>query len=250
MTGKVAFLCRHPVKSLGEERIEEVTLTPGKHMPLDRVWAVCHGASEFDTTTRKWVRARNFVTQAFVPNLAQIGISYDDDAGKLTLSHPAASTIAVDPDREGERLCDWLLPLAQDKRPGPYQMARLADGHLTDVPDAHLAINSTRTLAVLEDAAGLTLSTRRFRGNIWVEGLAPWEEFDWVGKEIQLGEARLKIVEKIVRCNATTANPATGLRDVDLPRLLEDRWGHMEFGVYAQVIGGGMVRRGDSVVLA
>ncbi|MEM8790637.1 MAG: MOSC domain-containing protein [Pseudomonadota bacterium] len=249
MTASVAFLCRHPVKSLGEERLETVTIEAGQHMPWDRVWAVCHGASTFDADKPEWVKARNFVTQTFVPNLARIDMSYDEGSGHLHLAHPDAEPITVDPDTEGERLCDWLLPLAQDMRPGPYRMARLPDGRLTDSPDTHLAINSTRSLAVLEDASGMTLSTRRFRGNIWIDGLAPWEEFDWPGRELMIGEVRLKVTERILRCNATAANPATGQRDIDLPRLLDERWDHMDFGVYAQVVEGGKITAGDPVRL-
>ncbi|MEM9099148.1 MAG: MOSC domain-containing protein [Pseudomonadota bacterium] len=247
MTASVAFLCRHPVKSLGEERLEEVVLTAGKHMPWDRVWAVCHGASAFDTEQPEWVRSRNFVTQTFVPSLAQIEMQYDERSGALTLKHPNAEPITLNPETEGHRLCDWLEPLAGDMRPGPYRMARLPESGLTDFPDTHLAINSTRTLAVLEDASGQSLSPRRFRGNIWIDGLAPWEEFDWLDKEIQLGPVRIKVTDRILRCNATTANPATGRRDIDLPRLLEERWDHMDFGVYAQVIEGGTLRVGDPV---
>ncbi len=51
---------------------------------------------------------------------------------------------------------------------------------------------------------------------------------------------------RCVRCNATTANPATGKRDVQVPALLKQRFGHVDFGIYAQVVRGGTVRRGDA----
>ena len=249
MTGQVAFLCRHPVKSLGEERLTEVELEAGKHMPWDRVWAICHGNSVFDSAKPEWVRARNFVTQTFVPNLARISMEFDEGTGVLSLKHPDQEPISVDPESEGEALCKWLLPLAQAQRPGPYRLARIPNGALTDYPDTHIAINSTRSLTALEEASGTTLRPNRFRGNIWLEGLPPWEELGWVGREVAVGDARLKVTERILRCNATTANSETGFRDIAVPQVLEDQWGHMDFGVYAQVIGGGKVKTGDPVTL-
>lgn len=247
MSGKVAALYRHPVKSLGEERLEAVALGAGRHMPWDRVWAVLHGGGRFDAERPQWVGARNFVTQTFVPNLSRIVMRFDETTGKLSLDHPQADPISVNPDTEGEALCDWLLPLAGAIRPGPYRVARLPDAALTDFPDAHLALNSMSSLAALEDAAGGALARGRFRGNVWIDGFAPWEEFDWVGREITVGEARLAVTDRIQRCNATSANPATGLRDSNPSNLLKRRWGHMDFGVYARVVKGGAVRSGDPV---
>ncbi|MBY8976989.1 MOSC domain-containing protein [Rhodobacteraceae bacterium NNCM2] len=249
MMASVARICRHPVKSLGEEIVEAVTLEAGKHLPWDRVWAVCHGNSQFDAESPEWVRARNFVTQTFVPNLVQISISLDEATGKLSLDHPDAAAISVDPDADPQALCDWLLPLAEAQRPGPYRIARVPQTALTDFPDTHIALNSTSSLAALEEVAGAPLHHTRFRGNLWLDGLEPWQEFDLVGQEIKVGEARLKVVDPIRRCNATKANPATGERDVEVPELLRERWGHMNFGVYAQVIGGGRVRTGDAVAV-
>ena len=81
MQGTVAAIYRHPVKSLGEEPLEAVSLTAGKHLPWDRVWAIAHGGSLFSEEKPEWVRARSFVTQTFVPRLAQISIRYDEAAG-------------------------------------------------------------------------------------------------------------------------------------------------------------------------
>ena len=42
-----------------------------------------------------------------------------------------------------------------------------------------------------------------------------WEEFDWLGRDIRIGEAVLRVRERITRCLATTVNPDTGERDAD-----------------------------------
>ncbi len=250
MSATVARICRHPVKSLGEETLEAVTLETGRHMPWDRVWALAHGRAEFDWEAPVWAQARNFVTQTHIPELARISARFDEAAGRLTLAHPERPEITLEPaTAEGaEALAAWVAPLAT-MRPGPYRLVTLPEGALTDFADTHIALNSEASRRALSEAAGRDLAHIRFRGNIWLEGLAPWEEFDLLGREIRLGHATLRVTERIERCNATAASPATGTRDTPVTEILDTRYGHRDFGVYAQVVAGGRVALGDPLSL-
>ena len=93
------------------------------------------------------------------------------------------------------------------------------------------------------------VSPHRFRGNLWIDGLQPWDEKHWIGKTLQIGDAKLAVREEITRCKATMANPETGKRDLDTLELL-DELGHQEFGVYAEIIEGGEIKLGDSVTVS
>ena len=90
----------------------------------------------------------------------------------------------------------------------------------------------------------MELSPLRWRGNLWLNGLSPWQEFDWIGKTIQIGEAVFEVQEAIRRCLATTANPKTGERDADTLAAL-NTLGHQDFGVYATVVKSGVVQQND-----
>jgi uncharacterized protein YcbX len=118
---------------------------------------------------------------------------------------------------------------------------------LTDQDQPLVSINSTASLADLSARMGQDLSIHRFRGNIWVEGWAPWAELDLLGSEITVGGARLRVEEPIGRCRATGANPETGAQDADTMAALESGYGHTDFGIFARVISGGTVRLGDEV---
>ena len=85
----------------------------------------------------------------------------------------------------------------------------------------------------------------RFRGNVYVAGWPAWHEFDLLDREIAIGDARLKVVKRIVRCAATEVDPDTGIRDLAVPRTLMDNFGHADCGVYAEVIAGGEIAIGD-----
>ena len=94
------------------------------------------------------------------------------------------------------------------------------------------------------------IDPRRFRGNLWVDGLAPWEEFGWVDETIIIGDVRFRVEERIERCLATTANPDTGRRDADTLGGLEAGWGHRHMGVYLVALVDGRIETGQPVRLA
>jgi hypothetical protein len=50
-----------------------------------------------------------------------------------------------------------------------------------------------------------------------------------------------------VRCAATNVDPRTGIRDLAIPESLLRALGHMDCGIYAEVIAGGAVAPGDRI---
>jgi uncharacterized protein YcbX len=90
---------------------------------------------------------------------------------------------------------------------------------------------------------------RRFRANIWFSGAAPWAEFAWVGRQVQLGGATLRVLKRIPRCPATEVNPITAERDARPVAELRALYGHADLGVYAEVVEGGRFAIGDAIEL-
>ncbi len=244
---RLAHICRHPIKSVGHEEIAQVTLSAGKPMPHDRAWAVAHAAARFDQP-QGWEPKQMFLRGAAEGRLQAIRARFDEATGTLALTHPERPPFEGLMPAAGEALIEWLRPLWPESRPAPARLVARGDGGaLTDVPDPFVSILSLTSLRILGKRMGHDLSIHRFRGNFWLEGLAPWEEFDLPGREITIGTARLQVVERITRCTATCANPRTGRSDADIPAALEEHWSHADFGVYARVIEGGQVAVGDNV---
>ena len=87
------------------------------------------------------------------------------------------------------------------------------------------------------------------RGNLWIEGTTAFEEFDWIGRRLRIGQAVLKVEKRITRCAATQVNPETGHPDADTLTALKAHYGHRDFGIYAVVTEGGTVNLNDKVTL-
>jgi uncharacterized protein YcbX len=243
----VAQIWRHPIKSIGAERIGRADLTKGRTMPNDRVWALTHEKTRFDFDAPEWVSCRSFLRGSIAPLFAAVRARIDGATGRLSLSHPRLPSLTIDPEDADDRarFRDWVAPICPEGVPGPLALARVPGRGMTDSNYPSVSIKSLASLRALSEHIGVALDPRRFRGNIWLDGLAPWEEFDWVGHEITVGGTRMKVVERVVRCNATKNNPETGIRDADTLGALETHYGHKEFGVYCEVIEGGPVAEGD-----
>lgn len=248
---RVTDLWRHPVKGHGVEALDAVALASGATMPWDRVWAIAVEGAKVAPGSRAWAKCANFSRGAKSPQLMAIRAAVDEGAGRVTLSHPRQPAITVDPDDEADaaRLVAWVTPLADPGRAKPAFVVR-ADVGMTDSPFPSISILNRASLAALGERLEMDLAMERFRGNLWVEGLAPFAELDLVGREIRVGEAVLAVRETITRCVATAVDPATGVRDADTLGALEAGWGHRDFGVYAEVVDGGRVAVGDAVALA
>lgn len=245
MTGRVAHIWRHPIKSHGREAIEQVVLSEGKTMPWDRTWAVAHTAAKTDG--KSWAACANFSRVAKAPALQAITSKVDEKSEFVTLSHPDRPNLSFSPDQNVDDFLEWVAPLMPVDRPASTKILRVPGRGMTDSDFPSISLNSLSSHAALEQEMATPIALERWRGNIWIDGLEPWEEFDWIGKTVRIGSVELIVKERIQRCLATTANPATGRRDIDTLNGLKNGWGHTDFGVYALVTKTGCVKIEDTV---
>src|SRR5206468_8583157 len=114
--------------------------------------------------------------------------------------------------------------------------------------DKYVSLINRASIAALEVAMGVPVDRLRFRANVYFAGAPAWSEHDWVGSEITLGTARLRVIAPITRCAATQVNPATAERDLDIVAALKRAFGHINMGVYAEVVSAGEIAIGAAVL--
>ncbi|MFD1341061.1 MOSC domain-containing protein [Litorisediminicola beolgyonensis] len=244
MTATVAHLLRHPIKAVGREEVAETHFAAGSTMPGDRLWAIAHERATEDAVSGAWARCLHFIRGASSPQLMAVSAALSEDGTRVTLTHPGRPEITVDPEADAQKLLDWVTPLVDPDRPTPQAVVRATTRGFTDSSDAGITICNMATHRAVQERVGTPLSIHRWRGNLWLDGLAPWEEFDLVGKRLRVGDAVFEITERTERCRATEANPETGKRDADTLKALRS-WGHQDSSVQAMCIAPGRVARGD-----
>ncbi len=247
MTARLTEIFRYPIKAHGAELIETANVTSGTCLPFDRAWAAVHEESSEDGTV--WAKCRNFSRGAGAPELMAISSTLDEVSGLLTLRHPNQADLTFDPNTESDAFVAWVKPLMPENRAQTTRLVKAVQQGMTDsdFPSISLASHSSRR--AVSDKAGMDLSPLRFRSNLWFDGLAPWEENEWVGHRLKIGSAEFKVEERITRCLSTHANPETGERDANTLDALEAGWGHRDFSVAAVVVKYGTIRLGDTPVV-
>ena len=246
---RIETIYRYPVKGLTAEALEDVTLAPGETLPHDRRFALAQGDSDFDPAAPAWMPKRNFACLMVNARLALAHSAYDARTGELAIRLPGAPPFLGDTrSAEGRTaIAAHLAAYLGEEARGTPRFVEAAGHSFSDMARKVVSIIGLSSLHALEQATGTTLDPLRFRANIYVSGGSPWAEFDWIGREILLGQAKLRVVKRIVRCPATEVNPATGARDAEPPRWLREHFGHADLGVYAEVIEGGRICVGDAL---
>ena len=245
-TARLAQIWRHPVKSHGRERIIEARLEAGRALPWDRVWAVAHERSCFDVDRPMWAPPGDFARCATTPRLQQIEVQTDPGYRTITFFHPDRQplTIRCDDHGDGCEFIQWVMPISLGAPLLPARLVRAPDEAMTDTGYPSISLINLASHAAVERQLGRDLSPLRWRGNFLVEGLEPWEEMQWIGRTLRLGEAEFEVAEPIRRCRATEASPETGKRDADTLRALHEGFGHRNCGVYLKVTKGGDIQEG------
>jgi uncharacterized protein YcbX len=118
------------------------------------------------------------------------------------------------------------------------QLVQLAPG-AAHTPDSVASLISTASIGEFDP--------RRFRIMIALDGCRAYEEEEWRGRSVRVGEATLRVTDPIPRCVATKRNPDSGEIDVDTLGALQARRGSVDLGVAAAVVEPGVVRLGDAL---
>lgn len=249
MRGTVASIYRHPVKGLTPEQLSSVQLEAGAYFPHDRLYAIEVGPSGFDPENPKHISKQRFTVLARFPALARIKTRLDDATGAFHLGD--AHGFGVETrlhTQEGRATVErFLQAFLGEEAPGKLRVLESPQGYrFMDHPQGYISVMNLASVRAVEQAIGQRVDPLRFRANIYVDGLKPWAEDEWiVGQRMQLGAAGLAMFKPIVRCVATHVNLDTGERDIDMVGQLREHFGRDTLGNYFSIIEDGAVKAGD-----
>ena len=258
----VKQLFAYPIKGLTPQETDRLSLKKGHGIKGDRAFALMflEEGNSPPPEIVPWMSKKNFAVQNDWPGLAALDCNYDSQSRLLTVWQQGVELLTADIDSQIGRdrvsafFTGYLANLkptegARHPQKTPLQLVGDSSGE-TRYPDrqpVHISLLSQATLDQLSEVAGERVDVRRFRPNIVLEGMAAWEEFQLVGKEFQLGTARIDITARIGRCINIEVNPETGDRDLSLLSILRDKFGHAQTGVLATVDTDGAVAVGDGM---
>jgi uncharacterized protein YcbX len=249
MPAKIRSIYRYPVKGLSPENLPGVRLEPGRTLPADRMYAIENGPSGFDAAAPAYFPKTQFLMLMRNEQLATLDTRYEDETHTLVIRGAGRELARGDLSTKEGRLAieAFFRRFMPAELRGPPKVLH-AEGHsFSDVAAKVVSIINLASVAAIETVVGVPVHPLRFRANLYVEGWPAWHEFSLLGEELAIGDARLKVIKRIVRCAATNVDPDTGSRDLTVPATLMKTFDHADCGIYAQVIAGGEIAPGDTI---
>jgi uncharacterized protein YcbX len=246
---RIEFLYRYPVKGLTAEALEVAEVEAGGCIPWDRAFALAQGDSGFDPDAPVWRQKANFLCQMKNARAAALFSFFDPRSGMLAIRAPDGSSVVENALEEAgrERIGSFLTAYMGDEARGTPRFHHVPGHSFCDQRGKVVSLINLASLRDFEAKVGARRHRRRFRANVWFSGASAWSEREWIGRQIQVGGAVLRVVKPITRCAATEVNPETAERDADPVAELRRLYDHIELGVHAQVIEGGRFAVGDAI---
>ena len=264
--GSVGALYRFPVKSMMGEELNAASVG-SKGIVGDRLFALS------DSATGKIASAKN---PSKWPNLFSFHATYTEplNGGKIPpvrITLPNGETILSDAANISEVLSETLgkpveflsgAPSSgtlEEYWPDIEGLARrdevtneaMPAETFFDVGIVHIVTTATLDELRKNYPEG-RVEARRFRPNIVVSTLPEvtgFAEKDWVGKVLCIGETvKLKVTIQCGRCVMTTLAQADLPKDAGILRTAA-KYNSANVGIYATVIQGGKISRGDTISL-
>lgn len=253
-TLRLAALYRYPVKGLSPEPLDSAALSADSYFPGDRLYAIENGDSGFDPAAPVHRPKVRYLMLMRDEVLATLHTRYDDATRVLTLSGGGEAALSADLGTpEGRQAVeDRMRRLLPGSLRGELRLLEAPSGYrFTDSPIGFVSLVNLASVRALEDMTGAPVDPLRFRANLHLEGLEPFAELEMSGRVLEgPGGTRLRLTQRTKRCAATNVDPATGIRDLDIPRTLDARFGHRDCGIYAEVIAPGRLGVGDGLAVA
>jgi uncharacterized protein YcbX len=220
MAGTVTEIWRYPVKSMAGEKLDSAALID-TGFEGDRRWALVDGTAN---------RAGKLLTIREEEELMTYQARLHGDRVEV-----------LTPDGDARRLDGALVAGIAQASGRPLTLRDLAGANFDDSP---VLVVNMATVAAFGLEARMDMDHRRFRANLYLEGLEAEEELRWLGLHIAVGDAELEVVKPCERCVVITRDPDTTAASPELLRILTNTYDTC-MGLYCRVTRPGQVSVGD-----
>ncbi|MCX8500382.1 MAG: MOSC domain-containing protein [Alphaproteobacteria bacterium] len=260
--GVISDLYHYPIKGFSAQRVAQAQLKPNAGFPGDRQWGFAKPGDRIDPMIPSSTAKNRFYQLLQHERLAELRSEFDDETQQLTLWHRGQLLVSevLTSAAAAQRVTTVIgkfLELPPDEQP---QLAHAGLHQFTDSAASTLQLHGAwrknsialvglSSVADLAARSGRAVDPLRFRSNLYFSGFPAFAELEWLGREITLGSARLKIFERTARCMATEVEPQTGIRDLPVVKLLKQFYDHTDMGVYGAVVEAGEIKAGDELRL-
>tara|TARA_E500000081_G_scaffold145538_1_gene167519 strand:- start:243 stop:1028 length:786 start_codon:yes stop_codon:yes gene_type:complete len=261
MSATISSINYCPVKSVSFQTIEKCEIKKNIGITGDRVFAFAKDldldqAKLFekspDDRKGKWNKV---LTLKNSPALNKYNFFIKAEKLTLTLKDQEILTIDINQLSEREALSAKITELENSlKQPIILMKNNNFPFFDTSISNKVDFVNSVSLLNIqsindFQNKIEEKIEVSRFRGNIYIDGIEPWKEREWIGKIIKINNVFFKVEKNIPRCVAINLKPKTDNSSLNLLQLLKKNYNHFDMGVYLTPLNDGLINISDAIIL-
>ena len=261
MSATISSINYCPVKSVSFQTIKNCEIKKDIGIIGDRVFAFAKGldleqAKLFekrpDERKGKWNKV---LTLKNSPALNKYNFVLKDEKLTLTLKNEEILTIDINQLNQREALSSKITELESSLKQ-PIVLMKNIEWPFFDTSISNKVdfVNSVSLLNIqsindFQRKINKKIEPSIFRGNIYIDGMEPWEERAWIGKTIKINNVSFKVEKNIPRCVAINLKPQTDDNSFNLLQSLKKNYSHFEIGIYLAAIDDGEINIGNTIDL-
>jgi uncharacterized protein YcbX len=261
MTISISSINYCPVKSISFQSVQNCKIKKDIGIMGDRMFAFAKGLTQEevklfenspDERKGKW---NSILTLKNSAALNKYNFVFNNDELTLFLKNEKLLSIDVNQQTKHQEISNKILELEKSLKP-PLALMK---NEIFPFFDTSLSkkIGFTNSISLLniqsiidfENKINNKVEPSIFRGNIYIDGIKPWTEREWLGKVITINDVNFKVEKNIPRCVAINLKPQSDDNSFDLLQLLKKTYNHFDMGVFLTALDDGEISIGNSIKL-
>lgn len=249
---KIENLFYSPVKSISFIESQTLNVLKDKGVDRDRIFAFVQNmdSSKIKNLIEdpKLRKLNNFITLKNTPELNKYNFTYVKN--KLTLKKQNKIIISINPlfENEKKKLCEKISQIIIKDKTINFLMDE-KNPFFDTMPDNSISLINKKSINDFSKKISTDIEFERFRANIYIDGLAAWEERNWIGKTIKINNVDFVVSDEISRCSATNLKPSTDIVTINLPNELKKTYDHINMGLYLVPQQNGVISKEDKIII-
>ena len=259
MSATISSINYCPVKSISFQNLDMCVIKKNIGIVGDRIFAFAkdlelNKAHLFEKNPEerkgKW---NKILTLKSSPVLNKYNFLFKENKLKLISKEKEILTIDVNNLSERQLLSDKIIELEKSLKE-PIILMKNEEFPFFDTSISNKVdfINSVSLLNIqsindFRQKIDKKIEISRFRGNIYIDGIEPWKEREWIGKIIKINNVSFKVEKNIPRCVAINLKPTTDDNSLNLLQSLRKIYNHFEMGIYLTPLDDGKINLGDKL---
>ena len=259
MSATISSINYCPVKSISFQSLDSCQIKKNIGISGDRVFAFAKNLDIdqiklFEKSSKdrkgKW---NKILTLKNTPVLNKYNFLLNKNELTLTFKDNTILTINTNESNQCIELSNKILELENSVK-GPITLMKNFENPFFDTTISNKVnfINSVSLLSIesindFQKKIDKKIEISRFRGNICIDGIKPWEEREWIGKIIKINDISFKVEKNIPRCVAINLKPKTDNNSLNLLQSLKKFYNHFDMGIYLTPLDNGELNIGDKL---